>query len=660
MALIYTGLTDTAFTLPTIEPGEVLQRLDQRWRIRGPDLVTSAGLVATEYLIIGSGLGTVAGALPQTGTVTGIYHYAGLLSDTGGTDPFTDLVVAQSLAFVTGLAIAAAALAAALAAGTIADLILAGDDQQRFTPALPDLAGFASFSLRAGAGDDTLTGSFGDVRLLGEAGDDLLALPDDGFSLPNQVSATLEGGEGDDTLTGGPGADALRGGEGVDRLSGGRGNDTLEGGPGRDQLRGGDGNDVLILPWDQAAPAEILDGGAGMDRLAVLGAPGVEVDLAEVLVAGIEILQLNGAVRLTRAQLDMLVRIEFGGEAVITLADSGVTDLTGTAWYGFSSFARLAIQGSVGRDVIIGRDSADVGPAQAGMVAAGARDLIRGGGGDDLLVGGGGADTLEGEEGNDRLVGDGGADSLSGGAGNDTLDPGRGQGDVLAGGPGNDSYLVRHASTIVIELAGEGARDVITSSVTLALPDGVEELVLAPGQALDGTGNTLANTITGNAAANRLSGLGGADTLAGDAGDDLLQGGIGADSLDGGAGADRIEGGPGRDQLRGGEGADLFVYGAPEDSGTVGTARDTILDFQQGLDRILLAGIDANTLLAGVQGFTFIGAAAFVTGAPGQLRAAVLADGILLEATLDGDRRADFAILVQGATGLGLDDLILV
>jgi serralysin len=59
--------------------------------------------------------------------------------------------------------------------------------------------------------------------------------------------------------------------------------------------------------------------------------------------------------------------------------------------------------------------------------------------------------------------------------------------------------------------------------------------------AINGTGNTGANTITGNGAANVLNGNAGDDALFGGTGNDILKGGTGKDTLTGGAGMDRFD-----------------------------------------------------------------------------------------------------------------------
>jgi Ca2+-binding RTX toxin-like protein len=158
-------------------------------------------------------------------------------------------------------------------------------------------------------------------------------------------------------------------------------------------------------------------------------------------------------------------------------------------------------------------------------------------------------------------------------------------------------------------------------------------MLLAPGQPLIATGNALANIMVGNGNANILQGFGGND------------------QIDGGQGADTLVGGTGRDSLHGGTGADQFRFDALSHSAVL--APDLIVDFTYTaleLDRINLAVIDANTLLAGDQGFTFIGAGAF-TGAAGQLRATpTVGLGYAVSGDTNGDRVADIVINVLAAT----------
>ncbi|MFA5355062.1 MAG: calcium-binding protein, partial [Thermodesulfovibrionales bacterium] len=127
----------------------------------------------------------------------------------------------------------------------------------------------------------------------------------------------------------------------------------------------------------------------------------------------------------------------------------------------------------------------------------------------------------------DLLRGYGGNDTLNGGAGNDSM----------TGGAGNDTYYVNSSGDIVTENAGEGT-DTVRSSVSYALGENVEKLILTGTSDISGTGNSLNNAITGNSGNNFLNGGDGKDSLSGGGGNDTLYGGTGADTMKGGAGDD--------------------------------------------------------------------------------------------------------------------------
>jgi len=228
-------------------------------------------------------------------------------------------------------------------------------------------------------------------------------------------------------------------------------------------------------------------------------------------------------------------------------------------------------------------------------------NTIMGNAGANNLDGAGGNDILDGKEGNDTLFGGQDDDILYGRDGNDTLRGGNGV-DYLEGGLGDDAYFVDDLVDTIVERAGEGDdRIYATLSYVLAPNLSVETLstsLHAGTNAIDLTGNDLANLIQGNAGRNVLTGAGGNDVLDGKDGNDVLYGGAGDDILYGRAGHDWLEGGTGSNYLEGGDGADFYF---------IDSLADTIVELAgQGDDRVfarlsyvLAAGLSVETLSTG-------------------------------------------------------------
>ena len=244
-----------------------------------------------------------------------------------------------------------------------------------------------------------------------------------------------------------------------------------------------------------------------------------------------------------------------------------------------------------------------------------------------------GIENLAATHGNDTLTGNDGANVLTGGGGADVLD-GLGGADTLIGGTGDDIYYVDNRGDVVTERAGEG-QDEVDSSISYALGNNVENLMLTGNGSINGTGNELDNQIFGNSGGNYLRGM---------AGNDIIQGGAGRDKIDGGADNDTLYGGLGPDELRGGAGRDVFAYRSISETPIYG--RDRIVDFQQGSDKISLSAIDANAKLSGNQGFNFIGSDDFSHTA-GELRFDHFGSYTLVTGDTNGDGDADFSIKLE-------------
>jgi Ca2+-binding RTX toxin-like protein len=393
----------------------------------------------------------------------------------------------------------------------------------------------------AQGGDDEIYGHVGDDIIWGEAGHDWL--------YGGNGRDFLYGGEGHDHLYGEDGADNLYGDNGDDLLSGASGDDMLRGGFGFDALFGGLGDDNYVI--DDGNDSVVEYSGQGYDRVSSL--------VSYTLSSNVEGLTLLGSA------LD-----GYGNSLNNSIAGNGNNN---------------SLWGRAGHDDLYGEAGNDGLYGEAGW------DYLYGGSGDDWLDGGTEADAMYGGAGNDvytvddiadyvseaalegldsvyahvsytlpdyvdnlilygsardgtgnsmnnRIEGNNHANTLRGGDGYDTLYGwaandylvGGASGDTMYGGFGDDLYDVNSTADVVIEYAGQGNDDVI-SSVTYTLSAEVEDLFLITAGAINGTGNAAANEIYGNPGNNVLRGEGGNDELHGGGGNDTMYGGTGSDTF---------------------------------------------------------------------------------------------------------------------------------
>ena len=208
---------------------------------------------------------------------------------------------------------------------------------------------------------------------------------------------------------------------------------------------------------------------------------------------------------------------------------------------------------------------------------------------------------------------------LIGNAGDNILD-GKADKDILRGLGGNDVYIVNQNGDKAIEKSNDGI-DLIQSSVSISLPNNVENLVLKGSKKINGKGNGLDNIITGNQSNNKLEGKRGRDILTGEAG------------------------------------SDTFIYRSIRDSRASDTSRDQITDFNsEELDLIDLSKIDAYQLNSGNQSFAYINTAKF-SGLQGEVRFNPRAGR--LEINTGADTKADMHIELPGISTFDAGNLIL-
>jgi Ca2+-binding RTX toxin-like protein len=413
------------------------------------------------------------------------------------------------------------------------------------------------------------------------------------------------------------------------------------------------------------------------------GTPGNHFMNSGVVIGGID---FTGGFNLFENQGTVDGAVNFGGGGDV-LNNSGVfTDNVSLGGgvdevYAFSGGRFMStVDLGAGADIFVGSIFSD------DVMGGDGSDSIKTGGGDDRLTGGsldGQSDILEGGAGSDTyfvegadliienvgegrdlvfastdyaldagveieflfangvtgldLTGNEFAQRIVGGDGFDDVLAGGGGADVLVGQGGNDTYVLEAFTGMsIVEGAGEGTADLITSTITRSLAPfaNVENLTLLGSG--NGTGNALDNIITGSNTAN------------------ILDGGAQNDTLFGGVGNDILIGGLGRDTMTGGSGSDTFKFTNKTHSPN-SALRDIITDFDDGGtgDRI-----DVSTLFG--PKMAYIHNAAFT--AAGQVRINDIAGpDVIVEVNLVGRTGADFSVRLAGTTlgSMGVDDFIL-
>ncbi|MFZ5511915.1 MAG: Ig-like domain-containing protein [Pseudomonadota bacterium] len=512
------------------------------------------------------------------------------------------------------------------------DLIDAGDGDDLVYPGADNdivIAGAGDDAVFAGLGDDLLLGGDGHDALFAEQGNDIV-FGGDGNDLVsgdggNDVLSgdrgddAVYGGTGNDALFGAAGDDVLGGNEGHDRLDGGEGSDLLDGGEGADDMIGGTGDDIYVV--DHAADTIAENPGEGVDT--------VRASIDYVLGANLEKLTLTGAAPLSG----------YGNELDnVLVGNAGSNILVGGA-------GNDILDGSLGGDTLAGGggdDSYIVDNAGDGIVEAAGEgvDTVRAGvthalaaNVEKLVLTGSGAIDGTGNELDNVLMGNDGDNRLDGGLGTD----------ILVGGQGDDQYVIDNASDTVVENAGEGS-DTLFASVSYALPDNAENLVLTGGADVNAIGNGLDNRLTGNSGNNVLDGGAGTDFMSGGGGDDTysvdnavdvvvedLGGGTdtvyasvshtlsdnvenlaltGTADMDaiGNALDNRLIGNGGSNLLDGGGGADTLAGGAGDDTYVIDDVGDGVIEnAAEGVDTVLSRV--SYVLSANVENLTLTGSA---------------------------------------------------
>ncbi|MBK6850239.1 MAG: peptidoglycan DD-metalloendopeptidase family protein [Burkholderiales bacterium] len=376
--------------------------------------------------------------------------------------------------------------------------------------------GLGADAMFGGLGDDTyVVDDYSDIvsEAVGEGNDTIAASisVDLRYSGLNVENITLTGYD-DSSATGNDGNNKLLGNFGSNFLDGGLNADTMSGGFGDDHYLVDNAGDVVteVLSEGHDFVEATVNGytlGANVEDLLLLGSAssGSGNELNNYIWGNSLANTLYGRAGDDRLYGELGADTLIGGAGndtyVLKDALDKITELAGEGIDRVIRASTLPASFNIDLNAYANVENADLlGVDNANITGNALNNSLYGNGGNNVLTGGAG---------NDALGGYAGADTLDGGVGNDSM----------GGGEGNDTYVIDSAGDVIYEYANEGI-DVVRSSIAYTLGADLENLVLTGAVAVNGTGNTLANSLSGNAAANVLDGGTGADTLIGGDGSD--------------------------------------------------------------------------------------------------------------------------------------------
>jgi Ca2+-binding RTX toxin-like protein len=377
-----------------------------------------------------------------------------------------------------------------------------------------------------------------------------------GYTLTDNVEALVllagvvsgNGNASRNTLVGNASANILDGGGNADSMSGRAGDDIYYVDDPGDVVGevAGEGTDTIRTFVSYALPANV-------ERIELLGSA-ANADgnsAANTLIGSDGGNSLNG-----NGGADLM--IGRGGDDVYYVDNGGdvVLESPGGGYDRVLAYVSTTLTDNVERLELLSNVANGTGNADVNTIIGNVSDnIINGGGGADVMIGRAGNDTyfvdnpgdfpLEtAGDGVDQVwsfvnyqlpdnvenlqiygtatnaTGNGGANTIIGNS-NANLINGGGGADVMVAGPGDDIYFVDNPGDQVIEIAGEGNADAVWSFIDYTLPANIERLELVSTTAINGSGNSGANTIIGNDNNNVINGNGGADLMIGRGGNDI-------------------------------------------------------------------------------------------------------------------------------------------
>jgi trimeric autotransporter adhesin len=485
--------------------------------------------------------------------------------------------------------------------------------------------------LVTGGGDDTIDGGAGADTMIGGRGSDLYIVDnigdvvqeqdqsDYGDSVNSSISYTLTDHVENLKLTGG---DALDGtGNGISNvLIGNSANNKLNGGGGADTMIGGLGNDTYVVDVTTDVVTEKV--GEGIDLVISSATYSLSANVENLTLTGTAAVDGTGNA-LNNAVLGNTLANTLKGEAGDDILDGGA--------------GADKLFGGLGNDtyvVDVAGDEITENANQGTDTVNASFSFSLGNNVENLTLVGTSAINATGNGLANVLVGNSADNVLNGAAGADTM----------AGGLGNDSYVIDNAADVITEMINEGA-DTVSTSLTYALGNNIENLILTGTAAVSGTGNSLNNALTGNSNNNILDGGSGTDRLSGGLGNDtyvvdntndvivevvnegtdvvnasatytlsdnlenLSLTGTGSINATGNSLNNTLNGNSANNMLDGGAGADKLLGGLGNDTYVIDNAGDLITEnLDQGIDAVNSS--ITYTLVNNVENITLVGSGA--------------------------------------------------
>ncbi|MCP9880818.1 hypothetical protein KBY74_13325 [Cyanobium sp. A1C-AMD] len=387
--------------------------------------------------------------------------------------------------------------------------------------------------INGGTGADAMAGGLGnDTYLVDNTGDTVIEEASAGTdTVQSSVDFILSNNIENLTLTGKGNINAT-GNELNNILTGNWRNNIIDGGTGVDAMAGAAGNDTYLV--DNTEDTVIEEASAGTDT--------VQSSVDFILGNNIENLTLTGTgnINATGNGLNNILTGNSGNNILAGAAgnDTYLVDNTGDTVMEEASAGTDTVQSSV--SLAIGNNIENLtltGTENINATGNGLNNILAGNSGNNILAGGAGNDTYLVDNTGDTAIEEAsaGADTVQSsvsftignnienltltGTGNinatgnglNNILTGNSGKNILAGGAGNDTYLVDNAGDTVIEEASAGT-DTVRSSVSFAIGDNIENLILTGTGNINATGNGLDNILTGNSGNNNFAGGAGNDT----------------------------------------------------------------------------------------------------------------------------------------------------